>query len=145
MSFLPSYVVPFLMQIFQDMFFCLTYYCLRKPWKKGHGDFQKKPKVNCYIELCNPFSWISSLFPWISNSFPRIRQLVLSDCNSFTQTGQLNSRELIALIGQLNLREWSVLIEGMYCNRRERVVQFKRTTNLGNELLIRENGLHNSI
>ena len=37
---------------------------------KGHGNFQKKPLVNRYIELCNPFSRIS-------NSFPRIRQLSL--------------------------------------------------------------------
>ena len=27
---------------------------------KGHGDFQKKPYINRYIELCNPFSRISN-------------------------------------------------------------------------------------
>ena len=57
---------------------------------KGHGDFQKKPLVNRYIELCNPFSRISNSFPRIGhlvlsdcNSFPRIRQFVLSNCNPF--------------------------------------------------------------
>ena len=49
-----------------------------KPTKalKGRRDFQKKPEVNRYNELCNPFSRIS-------NSFPRIGQLVLSNWNSF--------------------------------------------------------------
>ena len=40
---------------------------------KGHENKKKEPEANRYIELCNPFSWIS-------NSFPRLRQLGLADC-----------------------------------------------------------------
>ena len=79
----------------------------------------KKPQVNRYIELCNPFSRIS-------NSFPRNGQLVLSDCNSFPRIRQSNSREFI------------VSFEGTNSNPREPVVHFEGTncTNRYNDLLM---------
>ena len=55
---------------------------------EGTCGFSKKPYVNRYIGLCNPFSRISNSFPRISNSFPRIGLLVLSDCNSFPRIRQ---------------------------------------------------------
>ena len=55
---------------------------------KEDGDFQKKPLVNRYIELCNPLSRISNSFPRIGNSFPRIGNSFPRIGNSFPRIGQ---------------------------------------------------------
>ena len=87
---------------------------------KGHGNFQKRSKVNRYIELCNPFSWISNSFPWISNSFPGIKHSVLSNCNSFPRIGQL----VLSDCNSFPRIRHSVLSN---CNSGGRVVQFEGT------------------
>ena len=105
-------------------------YSLRKPWR-DMGIFKKKPYVNRYIELCNPFSRFSNSFPRISNSFPRIGQLILSDCNSFPRIRQsvLSICNSFPRIGQLVLSD---------CNSFPRI---RQCVIRGNELLIRYNYL----
>ena len=81
----------------------------------------------------------------LTNSFPRSRQFVLSDCNSsFPRFTRYNTRERIERISirdnwLSNSRERIAIRENRLSNSRERI------TKPWNELLIRENGLHNSI
>ena len=83
-----------------------------------------------YIELCNMFSRISNSFPRVINSFPRISHL--SDCNSFPRNWQS------VLLS--SSREHILQSEGTSCVNRANELPIR-----GNELLFRENGLHNSI
>ena len=93
---------------------------------KGHGDFQKKPQVKRYIELCNPFSRISNSFPRICYSFPRIGQLVLSDCNLFPRIRQsvLSNCNSFPRIGQSVLSDCNSFPRIRQSNPREWIVQF---------------------
>ena len=95
--------------------------------KFSRNVFRNKMNMTFYRIKCNA-TWRS----WpLTNSFPRIRQSVLSDCNSsFPRFTQYNTRERIERIA---------IRENRLSNSRERI------TKPWNELLIRENGLHNSI
>ena len=130
---------------------------------EGTWGFSKKPLVNRYIELCNPFSRISNLFPLI-RSTPSlglqfvplnytIRSLGLQyvplkwTIRSLGLKCEIRGNDLQLENTDCLIRGNELLSERTSCPIRGNELQSERTSCpiRGNELLIRENGLHNSL
>ena len=106
-----------------------------------HGDFQKKPLVNRYIELCNPFSRIAIRSLELDNPFSRIaiRSLGLQ-CVIRGNDLQLERTDCPIRRNELQSDRTDCPIRGNECQSERTSCPIR-----GNNLLIRENGLHNSL